>query len=201
MIHLNGIFGNIFNWYHDIFILSVAAQDEEPKSYYLVDGKNVIVPDVDKNSPVSRQLTTQGNRKSFYIEVELLNDEKADVVGIGIKIETKTVIYRWDDGVILSPNTHIHCKEQCKSGDVIGCRMTLDVNKKGNQPLHNVVFYKNGLAVSNAIILEGSIPISVELLCDSQSKETLVEKSVKLNFGDHPFIHNIGKYKYYCIII
>ena len=153
------------------------------------------------NSSISKQFATQETIKSFYLEGKLLNDEKTNIIGIGIKTEREVVLYGWDEGVILSPNRIFRCKEKCRIGDVIGCRMTMDVNKKGNQPLHKVVFYRNGLAVSNAIILEGNIPISVVFLRDSQCESTLVDKIVDLNFGDRPFIHDIGNYNYFCTII
>ena len=157
---------------------------------------------MDQNSPILKQFATQGTIKSFYLEGKLLNDVKTNIMGIGIKTETQVVMYRWDEGVVFSPNRVFRCKEEpCRIDDVIGCRMTLDVNKKGNQPLHNVVFYRNGLAVSNAIILEGDIPISVVFLRDSQCESTLVDKIVDVNFGDRPFIHDIGNYNYFCTII
>jgi hypothetical protein len=155
---------------------------------------------MDENSPISKQFATQETIKSFYLEGKLMNDEKTSIRGIGIKTETTVVMYDWKEGVILSPKGIIRCEDQCQTDDVIGCRMTLDVNKKGNQPLHNVVFYRNGLAVSNAIILEGNIPISVVFLCDSQCEATSIDKIVDLNFGDRPFIHNIGNYNCFCRI-
>ena len=101
---------------------------------------------MDKNSPISKKFATQKTIKSFYIEGKFLNDEQKNIIGIGIKTKMKTVIYQWNQGVIFSPDGLIRCKEQCRGGDVIDCRMTLDVKMKGNNPLHNVVFYRNRLA-------------------------------------------------------
>ena len=180
-----------------MFILSPVYQGETSNSYCLIDEKNIVDQDMDENSAISKQIATQETIKSFYLEGKLLNDEQTNIVGIGIKTKTQVVVYRWDEGVILRPNGVIFGKEQCRRGDVIGCRMILGVNKNEKQPLHYLVFYKNGLAVRNAIGLEGNLPISVVFLGDSQCEGNLVDKTVELNFGDRPFIHNIGNYNFF----
>ena len=175
----------------------IDLQSELSGANYLTNTKNAGALDMDENSPISEQFTSQDKIKSFYIEGKLLNNEQINVIGLGIKTETNTAIYHWGDGVILSDNQIIHCKgpcQPCKPGDVIGCRVSLEVYKTGNQTFHHVIFSRNGDVASDPIILEGHIPTSIFFLCDARCEDTLVDEIVDLNFGDRVFTYNIGNY-------
>ena len=186
--------------YFYIFV-HIDLQSEISRSSYLTNGKIVVDLDMEESSPISQQFTCQDNIKSFYLEGNLLNNEKSFVIGMGVKTEKKTAIYIWRDGVILSDNELFNCKEPfqlCQPGDVIGCRVWLESEKKGNQTFHQIKFSRNGNVLDYPVILEGNTPKSVVFFCDARCEDTMVNEIVDLNFGGRAFTHNIGNYIYLC---
>ena len=157
-------------------------------SYLLTDVRNVVDVGMEESSPVSKQQ---------MFEVKVPDGAAQNVIGLGIQSHDETVKYLWSDGVFVSANDGIlHSKEgdvwRCQSGDVIGCSLFLEVFKYGNKHFHRLSFSINGSELDRPIWLEGNLPISIGLLRDADFEKN--HNEIKLNLGEYPFEHTIGKY-------
>jgi hypothetical protein len=153
-------------------------------SYLLTDVRKVVDVGMEESSLVS---------KKQIFEVKVPDGAAQNVVGLGIQSHDETVKYLWSDGVFVSANDGIvHSKGRCQSGDLIGCSLFSEVIKYENKHFHRLLFSINGSELDRPIWLEGNLPISIGLIRDADCEKN--HNEIKLNLGEYPFEHKIGKY-------
>ena len=164
-------------------------------SFSITNVRNLSGADVDESASVTKPPTFQNRRKSLYFEAKILDANRQKNKGISIGSDDQTVVCLMDEGVILSPNGIIPLgNELFQVGDIIGCRVLLDIYKSGSQDYHHVIFSSNGVEIGYPVIFEGNPPISVGIVQDDKYEGAPINEMVNLNFGDRPFQHSFGNY-------
>ena len=164
----------------------------------MTDARNVVDVETNEGSPVSNQHPSQTTKKSAYFEVKVPDGTRQNVLGLGIKSDTETVLYLWREGIFLSATEGmVRSEEKCQSGDVICCRLFLDVHTIESQRFHRLSFSINGRVLNRPISLEGNLPISAAIIRDEECEED--DNETELNLGERPFIHSIGKYNLFFV--